>query len=53
MINKILQDGAYAIKNGAPKCFDLFSGAGGLSVGFAMAGGTPAGAVDIELGVSV
>jgi DNA (cytosine-5)-methyltransferase 1 len=48
MIQKILQDGAYVIKNTAPKCFDLFSGAGGLSVGFAMAGGAPAGAVDID-----
>lgn len=48
MIEKILQDGVYVFNNSPPKCFDLFSGAGGLSVGFAMAGGAPVGAVDID-----
>lgn len=48
MIQKILQNGAYLANNSHPKCFDLFSGAGGLSVGFAMAGGMPIGAVDID-----
>jgi len=32
----------------SPTCLDLFSGAGGLSVGFAIAGGTPIGAVDFD-----
>jgi len=36
----------YKIEKTSPKCFDLFCGAGGLSVGFAMAGGMPVGAVD-------
>ena len=33
-------------KRKRPKCIDLFSGAGGLSLGFLMAGGEPMGAVD-------
>lgn len=48
MIHKIFQEGAYLINRTPPKCFDLFSGAGGLSVGFAMAGGVPVGAVDVD-----
>lgn len=48
MIQKILNDGIYRINNSQPTCFDLFSGAGGLSVGFAMAGGVPLGAVDFD-----
>ena len=32
----------------APKCLDLFSGAGGLSLGFLLAGGQPFGAVDFD-----
>lgn len=48
MIQKIIQNGTYATTNSAPRCFDLFSGAGGLSVGFAMAGGLPLGAVDVD-----
>jgi DNA (cytosine-5)-methyltransferase 1 len=31
-----------------PTCIDLFSGAGGMSLGFLMAGGNPIGAVDID-----
>ncbi|KAB0665694.1 DNA cytosine methyltransferase [Oryzomonas japonica] len=31
-----------------PTCLDLFSGAGGISIGFAMAGGRPLGAVDFD-----
>jgi DNA (cytosine-5)-methyltransferase 1 len=32
----------------APRCLDLFSGAGGLSLGFLMAGGRPIGSVDFH-----
>lgn len=35
-------------KKKSPTCIDLFSGAGGMSVGFLMAGGEPLGAVDID-----
>lgn len=38
----------YKQKGKRPTCIDLFSGAGGLSLGFAMAGGNPVGAVDID-----
>ena len=31
-----------------PTGLDLFSGAGGMSLGFLMAGGSPIGAVDID-----
>lgn len=31
-----------------PTCLDLFSGAGGLSVGFSIAGGVPIGAIDFD-----
>ncbi len=31
-----------------PRCLDLFSGAGGLSLGFALAGGLPVGAIDFH-----
>ncbi len=48
MFEIFLKDGLYKKKRGAPTCVDLFSGAGGLSVGFAMAGGVPVGAVDID-----
>jgi len=33
----------------APTCIDLFSGAGGLSLGFLLAGGMPLGAVDNDI----
>lgn len=48
MIGRILGRSVYSRGEHAPTCFDLFSGAGGLSVGFAMAGGIPVGAVDID-----
>lgn len=48
MIDKILGKEVYSSTGSKPTCFDLFSGAGGLSVGFAMAGGIPLGAVDID-----
>lgn len=48
MIDRILGRGMYSSSGPSPTCFDLFSGAGGLSVGFAMAGGVPLGAVDID-----
>ena len=48
MIGRILGRGMYSSSGPSPTCFDLFSGAGGLSVGFAMAGGEPLGAVDID-----
>lgn len=32
----------------APTCVDLFCGAGGLSLGFAQAGGVPVAAVDFD-----
>jgi DNA-cytosine methyltransferase len=38
----------YQIRRNAPRCLDLFCGAGGLSLGFAMAGGRPIGAVDFD-----
>ncbi len=48
MIEALLEDLRYSSSGKAPTCLDLFSGAGGLSVGFAMAGGRPLGAVDID-----
>jgi DNA (cytosine-5)-methyltransferase 1 len=48
MIEQLIKNGTYSGNKSAPTCFDLFSGAGGLSVGFAMAGGVPIGAVDID-----
>lgn len=48
MIQKLLDDVAYVRGGANPTCLDLFSGAGGLSIGFAMAGGKPRGAVDID-----
>ena len=48
MIDNILQADLYSIPKHAPTCLDLFSGAGGLSIGFAMAGGQPLGAVDFD-----
>lgn len=48
MISRILGSGIYSSSGPSPTCLDLFSGAGGLSVGFAMAGGVPLGAVDID-----
>lgn len=48
MIDNILQTDLYTITKHAPTCLDLFSGAGGLSIGFAMAGGQPLGAVDFD-----
>jgi len=48
MIQKILDNGVYLGGTSRPTCFDLFCGAGGLSVGFAMAGGIPLGAVDFD-----
>lgn len=38
----------YKNSSNRPRGIDLFSGAGGLSLGFLMAGGTPIGAVDID-----
>ena len=35
-------------RNNAPTCIDLFSGAGGLSLGFCQAGGIPIAAVDCD-----
>lgn len=35
-------------KTKRPTCIDLFCGAGGMSIGFLMAGGQPVGAVDID-----
>lgn len=44
-----LLDNIYKTSKTRPAtCLDLFSGAGGLSIGFAMAGGKPMGAVDID-----
>ncbi|MDX2094428.1 MAG: DNA cytosine methyltransferase [Alphaproteobacteria bacterium] len=43
----ILEDIHQPLKQ-KPTCLDLFSGAGGLSVGFAIAGGQPLGAVDFD-----
>ncbi|WP_350315751.1 DNA cytosine methyltransferase [Pectobacterium aroidearum] len=48
MIDKILGKDVYSSSGIKPTCFDLFSGAGGLSIGFTMAGGIPLGAVDID-----
>ena len=48
MIGHVQPETLYQVSNGTPTCFDLFSGAGGLSVGFVMAGGTPIGAVDFD-----
>ena len=48
MIQYLIQTAPYHNNRSSPTCFDLFSGAGGLSVGFAMAGGMPIGAVDID-----
>jgi DNA (cytosine-5)-methyltransferase 1 len=38
----------YAEPLARPKCVDLFCGAGGLSIGFAMAGGEVLGSVDVD-----
>jgi len=46
MLKLLAERVPYNIKRSSPGCFDLFCGAGGLSVGFAMAGGVPLGAVD-------
>jgi len=46
MLKELLQETPYQFQKNTPTCFDLFCGAGGLSVGFAMAGGMPVGAVD-------
>jgi DNA (cytosine-5)-methyltransferase 1 len=48
MIDQFLSRSLYTTSAHSPTCFDLFSGAGGLSVGFAMAGGRPVGAVDFD-----
>lgn len=48
MTSKLFDESAYRIRRSAPTCLDLFSGAGGLSVGFAMAGGRPLGAIDFD-----
>ncbi len=42
----MMKEALYDLTKESPTCFDLFCGAGGLSVGFAMAGGMPVGAVD-------
>lgn len=45
----LFQDFRYAkTSQSAPRCLDLFSGAGGLSLGFVLAGGLPAGAIDFH-----
>ncbi len=38
----------YELPSDAPRGLDLFSGAGGLSLGFLMAGGRPCGSVDMD-----
>lgn len=38
----------YKASASSPTCIDLFSGAGGLSLGFLMAGGMPLGAIDTD-----
>lgn len=48
MNGDLLRRGISSKSSQSPTCFDLFSGAGGLSIGFAMAGGVPVGAVDID-----
>jgi DNA (cytosine-5)-methyltransferase 1 len=40
---------SYSQVKGAPRGLDLFSGAGGLSLGFLMAGGLPTGSVDMDV----
>lgn len=45
----IFDDFRYArVGKSTPRCLDLFSGAGGLSLGFTLAGGLPAGAIDFH-----
>jgi DNA (cytosine-5)-methyltransferase 1 len=46
MIKHLNNLSLYDITPSSPTCLDLFSGAGGLSLGFAMAGGSPIGALD-------
>lgn len=48
MLNEILSSKIYQLHDKSPTCIDLFCGAGGLSVGFAIAGGIPVGAVDMD-----
>ena len=48
MIATDFRYGQYSRSALTPTCLDLFSGAGGLSIGFSMAGGIPLGAVDID-----
>lgn len=48
MIFQNLEFDLYEENDSSPTCFDLFSGAGGLSAGFLMAGGRPVGAVDLD-----
>ncbi len=48
MISRLTNHSIYEISDNAPTCLDLFCGAGGLSVGFLMAGGRPKGAVDFD-----
>lgn len=48
MLDKVLGHPVYRIHDKKPTCIDLFAGAGGLSIGFAMAGGIPVGAVDMD-----
>jgi DNA (cytosine-5)-methyltransferase 1 len=48
MTNSIFEKITYRSTSKSPTCLDLFSGAGGLSVGFLMAGGRPLGAIDID-----
>lgn len=47
MVSK-LDDPIYSPSESSPTCLDLFAGAGGLSLGFLMAGGRPLGAVDSD-----
>lgn len=48
MIEALLKEKVYSINKNSPTCLDLFCGAGGLSTGFAMAGGNPLGGVDFD-----
>ena len=46
MIKDLIANNPYQTRQNSPTCFDLFCGAGGLSLGFSLAGGLPIGAVD-------
>jgi len=48
MNDSLFGDVHYRLTSKSPACLDLFSGAGGLSVGFLMAGGRSVGAIDAD-----